>query len=85
MKRQEKLPFDNSQVSDVIELLRVLLHDILTASVPAWLDLQLTLPQLRTVFIIAHNKTSSVIKIAKQLRIGEPTPVISLISWYMKG
>jgi MarR family transcriptional regulator, organic hydroperoxide resistance regulator len=60
-------------VRDVVELLRELFHAILMASVPAWLDLQLTLPQLRTVFIVAHNKTSSVMQIAKHLGIGEPT------------
>jgi DNA-binding MarR family transcriptional regulator len=58
---------------NVVELLRELLHAFLSASVPAWVDLQLSLPQLRTLFIIAHNKTSSVIQIAQHLGIGEPT------------
>jgi MarR family transcriptional regulator, organic hydroperoxide resistance regulator len=59
--------------SEVIELLRELLHALLMASVPAWLDLQLTVPQLRTLFIIAHGESSSVTQIAQHLGIGEPT------------
>jgi DNA-binding MarR family transcriptional regulator len=73
MEKPEILSSDNSLEHDVVELLRELLHAFLMASVPAWLDLQLTLPQLRTVFIVAHNKTSSVMQIAKHLGIGEPT------------
>jgi MarR family transcriptional regulator, organic hydroperoxide resistance regulator len=60
-------------VSDVVDLLRDLLHALLMSSVPAWIDLQLTLPQLRTLFIIAHNKTSSVGQISQHLGVGEPT------------
>ena len=73
MEKPEVVLPDDSLVRDVVELLRDLLHAILAASFPAWLDLQLTLPQLRTLFIIAHNKTSSVIQISKHLGIGEPT------------
>jgi MarR family transcriptional regulator, organic hydroperoxide resistance regulator len=58
---------------EVVEQLRGLLHACLTASVPAWLDLQLTLPQLRTVFIVAHHGPSSVMQVAQYLGIGEPT------------
>ncbi|MGD0708092.1 MAG: MarR family transcriptional regulator [Anaerolineaceae bacterium] len=73
MEKPGLLSSDDPQVQDVVELLRELLHAFLMASVPVWLDLPLTLPQLRTVFIIAHNKTSSVMQIAKHLGIGEPT------------
>jgi DNA-binding MarR family transcriptional regulator len=73
MEKSEILSSDDSLIRDVVELLRGLLHAFLMASVPAWLNLQLTLPQLRTLFIVAHNKTSSVIQIAKHLGIGEPT------------
>jgi DNA-binding MarR family transcriptional regulator len=73
MEKPEILSSDDPPVRDVVELLRELLHAFLMASVPAWIDLQLTLPQLRTVFIVAHNKTSSVMQIAKHLGIGEPT------------
>ena len=73
MKKQDILSSDEPLVHDVVGLLRELLHAFLMASVPAWLDLQLTLPQLRTLFIVAHNKTSSVVQIAKHLGIGEPT------------
>jgi DNA-binding MarR family transcriptional regulator len=73
MEKPETLSADDPLVRNVVELLRELLHAFLMASVPAWVDLQLTLPQLRTVFIIAHNKTSSVMQIAQHLGIGEPT------------
>ena len=73
MEKPETLSPDDLLVHNVVELLRELLHTFLMASVPAWIDLQLTLPQLRTIFIIAHNETSSVMQIAKHLGIGEPT------------
>jgi DNA-binding MarR family transcriptional regulator len=73
MKKSAVLATDDPLVRDVVEHLRELLHAFLMASVPAWIDLQLTLPQLRTIFIVAHNKTSSVMQIAKHLGIGEPT------------
>ncbi len=64
---------DDSLAHDVIELFRELLHALLMSSTPVWLDLQLTLPQLRTLFIIAHGRSSSVTQIAQHLGIGEPT------------
>ena len=73
MEKPGILSSDDPLVREVVELLRELLHAFLMASVPAWVDLQLTLPQLRTVFIVAHNKTSSVMQIAQHLGIGEPT------------
>ena len=73
MEKSENFLSDNPLVGDVIELLQELLHAVLAASVPAWVHLQLTLPQLRTLFIIAHHKTSSVVQISKHLGVGEPT------------
>jgi DNA-binding MarR family transcriptional regulator len=64
---------NDSRTRDVVELLRELLHALLMSSFPAWLDLQLTVPQLRAVFIIAHSKSSSVTQVAQHLGIGEPT------------
>ena len=64
---------DYSLAGDVVGLLRELLHSLLMSSLPAWLDLELTLPQLRTVFVVAHNKQSSVMQIAQHLGIGMPT------------
>jgi len=70
----QKMTFSEDELADdVVDLLRELLHALLRSSVPAWLELQLTLPQLRTLFIIAHNKTSSVAQISQHLGIGEPT------------
>lgn len=63
----------DSLKKSVIELIRELLHFILMDSVQSWIDLQLTLPQLRTIFIIAHNNTSSIKEISGQLGVGEPT------------
>ena len=63
----------DSVTQEVVELFRELLHALLMSSVPAWLDLQLTVPQLRTVFSIAHNKSSSVAHLAEHLGVGEPT------------
>ncbi|HVM72822.1 MAG TPA: MarR family transcriptional regulator [Anaerolineales bacterium] len=73
MDEPEKTSSGDLMVGDVIDLLRDLLHGVLISSLPAWLELQLTLPQLRTLFIIAHNKTSSVMQIAQHLGIGDPT------------
>ena len=66
-------PHNDPLTRDVIELFRELLHALLMSSVPAWLDLQLTVPQLRTVFIIAHAESASVTQVAKRLGIGGPT------------
>ena len=73
MEKVEKLLPDETLARDVIDLLRELLHALLMSSVPAWLNLQLTLPQLRTIFIIAHNTTSSVMQISQDLGVGKPT------------
>jgi MarR family transcriptional regulator, organic hydroperoxide resistance regulator len=64
---------DDALVSEVVEILRELLHRLLMSSVPVWIDLQLTLPQLRTVFAVAHNEASSVMQIAHYLGIGKST------------
>ena len=73
MNKANKLPAGDPAVREVADLLRDLLHALLRASFPAWMDLPLTLPQLRVVFTVAHNQTSSVRQIARQLEIGEPT------------
>ncbi len=64
---------DSALTRAVVERVRELLHELLRASAPSWLDLKLTLPQLRTLFITAHEKTSSVNQIARHLGIGQPT------------
>jgi len=73
MEKSETFPPEDLLVQDVVGLLRELVHALLMSSIPAWIDLQLTLPQLRTLFIIAHNNTSSVAQISQHLGIGEPT------------
>lgn len=64
---------DDSLTHDVVGLFGELLHALLLSSFHAWLDLQLTVPQLRALFIIAHGQSSSVTQIAQHLGIGEPT------------
>ena len=70
-------PSDDSRpeslTSEVVDLFRDLLHALLRSSVGAWVDLPLSLPQLRALFIVAHNRSSSVMTIAQALGIGEPT------------
>ncbi|MGA2546144.1 MAG: MarR family transcriptional regulator [Rectinemataceae bacterium] len=73
MEKAEAQVSENSLSSDVVRLLRELLHAFLMASVPTWIDLQLTLPQLRTLFITAHEKSSSVMVIARHLGVGKAT------------
>ena len=73
MEKPEMSSSDETLVRDVVDLLREMLHALLMSSIPAWIDLQLTLPQLRTIFIIAHHYASSVVQISQQLGIGEPT------------
>ncbi|HET6484784.1 MAG TPA: MarR family transcriptional regulator [Spirochaetia bacterium] len=64
---------DEAQLKEVVELLRDVLHGLLMTSVPAWLDLQLTLPQLRAVFVVAHHEGCSLREVAGHLGVGEPT------------
>ena len=64
---------DGAQLKEVVELLRDVLHGLLMTSVPAWLDLQLTLPQLRAVFVVAHHDGCSLREVAEHLGVGEPT------------
>lgn len=73
MKRGTTSTRADGRAHDVVELLRDLLHRLLMASIPAWLDLPLTLPQLRAVFVVAHNTTSSLMQVAQNLGVGEPT------------
>jgi DNA-binding MarR family transcriptional regulator len=73
MKKPEMTRSDDAIAREVVDLLRELLHALLISSIPTWIDLQLTLPQLRTVFTIAHHNASSVVQIARHLGIGEPT------------
>lgn len=73
MKGTQKISADTLPASEVVGLFRDLLHALLNSSVPAWLDLALTVPQLRTLFIIAHGGSSSVGQVARQLGVGEPT------------
>jgi MarR family transcriptional regulator, organic hydroperoxide resistance regulator len=73
MAKSDAPPIDDALVHEVLDILRELLHRLLMSSVPVWIDLQLTLPQLRTVFAIAHNEVSSVMQIAGYLGIGKST------------
>ncbi len=58
---------------EIVDLFRELFHALLSSSAPAWVDLRLSVPQLRTLFIILHDTTSSVTQVARRLGVGEPT------------
>jgi DNA-binding MarR family transcriptional regulator len=74
MEKSDAPPADDALIRDVIEGLRELLHRVLISSVPAWMDLRLTVPQLRALFAVAHvHQGCSVTQIARFLGIGEPT------------
>ncbi|MGA2613780.1 MAG: MarR family transcriptional regulator [Spirochaetia bacterium] len=73
MGKSKASSHDDSPAREVAELLRALLHAFLSESSPAWIGLELTLPQLRAVFVVAHNKASSIAQIAQAIGVGEPT------------
>jgi MarR family transcriptional regulator, organic hydroperoxide resistance regulator len=73
MENSQNIDAHNLIEKQIIELLRELLHVLIKESIPSWIDLQLSLPQLRILFIIAHNSSASINQIADQLRVGEPT------------
>jgi DNA-binding MarR family transcriptional regulator len=56
-----------------IELFRDLLHALLLSSVDSWIDLQLSVPQLRTLFAVAHQPDRPIGQIAASLGIGKAT------------
>ena len=58
---------------DILGSFRKLLHGILRDTSQSWIDLQLTLPQLRVFFTVAHNEMLSVKDVSGKLGIGEPT------------
>jgi len=55
----------------MINLFRDLLHLLLEASVDSWIELQLSLPQLRALFAIVHQEKASLMLVAKYLGIGK--------------
>ena len=67
------MPSEDAAVHEVTRQMRDLLHALLRESLPAWIDLPLSLPQLRVLFIIAHHQAASVAQVAQALGIGEPT------------
>lgn len=73
IKKPEKTNSEEPVIGDVARLLRDLLHALLRSSTPAWVHLTLTLPQLRTLFIVAHHQAVSVVQVSRQLGVGEPT------------
>ena len=73
MEEMENASPVNSQIHEVVSLLRDLLHTLMQSSIQGWINLPLTLPQLRTLFVIAHHRTLSVAQVSQHLGIGEPT------------
>jgi DNA-binding MarR family transcriptional regulator len=64
---------NGNYLTEVIELLRELLHRLLVSSSASWVKLDMTLPQLRTLFIIAHRGKSSLKEMAENLNVGKST------------
>jgi Transcriptional regulators len=56
-----------------VDLFRDLLHGLLLSSVDSWIDLQLTVPQLRALFAVAHEPDCPVGRVAQALGIGKAT------------
>ncbi len=56
---------------EVINLFRDILHLLLESSIDTWLELQISLPQLRALFAIVHQDKASLMLVAKYLGIGK--------------
>jgi DNA-binding MarR family transcriptional regulator len=62
-----------AEEKSTIELFRDLLHALLFSSVDSWINLQLSVPQLRTLFAVAHQPDCPIGQIAVSLGIGKAT------------
>ncbi|MCZ7568747.1 MAG: MarR family transcriptional regulator [Ardenticatenaceae bacterium] len=59
-----------STVSEVVETYRSLVHAVVRATVPAWLALDLTVAQLKTLIVLAEEGPVSIGQVAAALDIG---------------
>ena len=63
----------NSVAKEIIELLHELGKSRGKATIAAWMELQLTLPQFKMLVVISKTESSTVGGIAERLGVGEPT------------
>ena len=64
---------DDPLMREIAALLRELVHALGEPTIAAWTELDFTLPQLKTLKVLAHEGPSSIGHIALRLGIGQPT------------
>ena len=64
---------DDPLMREIAALLRELVHALGEPTIAAWTELDFTLPQLKTLKVLAHEGPSSIGHIALRLGVGQPT------------
>jgi DNA-binding MarR family transcriptional regulator len=60
-------------VEEVIEQYRTVSHELHSRSMPVWFEIELTMPQLKTLFTLANHSPASVGQVAEALNVQLPT------------
>jgi DNA-binding MarR family transcriptional regulator len=61
------------RVDEIIELFVTIMRAIHQASVPEWLQIDLTMAQAKVLFVLACNGPTTIGRVAESLGIGQPT------------
>ena len=64
---------DDPLMREIAALLRELVHALGEPTIAAWTELDFTLPQLKTLKVLAHEGSASIGYIADRLGVGQPT------------
>ncbi|MBV9689269.1 MAG: winged helix-turn-helix transcriptional regulator [Ktedonobacteraceae bacterium] len=64
---------DDELVNTVLETYMAVTRGLLRSVAPQWLQLDLTMAQMRVLFVLMHKGPSSIGTLAEALRIGLPT------------
>ena len=64
---------DDPVAREIGALLRELVHALSEPTIAAWTELDFTLPQLKTLKVLAHEGSASIGHIADRLGVGQPT------------
>jgi DNA-binding MarR family transcriptional regulator len=64
---------DDQLVNTVLEMYVALMRELLRSVAPQWLQLDVTMAQMRVLFVLVHKGPSSIGTLAEALRIGLPT------------
>ena len=64
---------DDPVAREIGALLRELMHALGEPTIAAWTELDFTLPQLKTLKVLAHEGSASIGHIADRLGVGQPT------------